>query len=228
MTVLDKRPIRKKSLHEVAVSELREMIIGGKLEPGARLVEVELCEMFSISRTPLREAIKLLETEGLVTLLPNRGAHVSVMSEKEVADLFEVVSDMERLAVELAVTRMTERDLKQLQRWHDKLLRLYRGKRRRECFQTDYDIHNFLVEKSGNEVLAMTHANLMVRARRGRYQALFDQSRWDEAMTEHELIMAAVNQKDALAAGRLMHQHVTRTGTVLRRAIVEKKGASAR
>ena len=226
MTALDKRPIHKKSLHELAVSELRELIIGGQLEPGARLVEAQLCEIFNISRTPLREAVKLLEVEGLVTLLPNSGAHVSVMTEGEIADLFEVVSDLERLAVELAVKRMSERDLRQLQRWHDKMLRLYRDRRRRECFQTDFDIHNFLVEKSGNKILATNHAQLMVRARRGRYLALFSQDRWDEAMTEHEQFMAEIVRRDKDAAGKLMHQHVTKTGTVLRQLVAEKNSSA--
>lgn len=222
MSVLDKRPIRKTSLHEVAASELRELIIGGQLEAGARLVEAQLCEMLGISRTPLREAMRLLEIEGLVTLLPNRGARVSVMTKSEISDLFEVVSDLERLAVCLAVERMNDRDRKQLLRWHNKMLRLHRDGRRRECFQTDYDIHNFLVEKSGNAILVSTHATLMVRARRGRYLALFSQERWDESMAEHQNFMDAIVRGDADSAGELLHQHVTKTGTVLGRLLTEK------
>lgn len=217
-----KQHIKRKALHEEVVNTLREMIIGGKLASGERLVEQQLCESLGISRTPLREAFKLLEKEGLVDLRPNRGVHVSEMTAQEVADLFEVVSDLERLAVGLAVQRMADKDFRNLQRRHETMLRLYRAGRRRECFQSDYDIHNFLVGKTGNQTLIDCHSTLMIRARRGRYLALFSQERWDEAMHEHDQFMEAIGRRDGDAAADLMHQHVTRTGQVLYESLLDK------
>ena len=194
MNALLIHPIRKRPLHLDAAHELREAIIGGQLQPGARLVEAELCDAFGISRTPLREAIKLLEAENLLRVLPSRGVYVTVINESDVTDLFEVVSELERLAATLAVQRMTIADRATLRRMHDRIA---------------------------------THTSLMARTRRGRYVALFDRSRWDEAMAEHERIMEAVENRDAAAAGAEMFNHVTRTGAVLRQTLIKEQNQAA-
>ena len=103
-TLPTKRPLRWRSLHAEAVETLREMIIGGELAPGARLVEAELCALFAISRTPLREALRVLEVEGLVTFYPNRGAVVSTISPEEVVQQFEVLANLERIALDFLDT----------------------------------------------------------------------------------------------------------------------------
>ena len=125
------RRISRKPLYAEVVEGIREMIIGGRLTPGARLVESELCEMFGISRTPFREALKLLESEGLVVLKPNRGATVSVMTEQEITDLFELVASLERSAVELAVQRMDDKALAKLRKQHDRMMKLHAAHKRR-------------------------------------------------------------------------------------------------
>ncbi len=215
---------RQKSLHARAVHEIREMIISGHLKPGDRLLEIDLCEKFGISRTPLREALKILETEGLVDLRRNRGALVAAMTPHEVTELFEFVSNIERVAVELAIERMEAKHLRRLQNMHDKMMRFYNEGRRRECFQTDYEIHTFIVSLAGNSILTETHKGLMARTRRGRYMALFSQVRWDEAMEEHEEIMAAINRHDVKNAGDVMRTHVKQTGTVIRESLHPGKG----
>ena len=207
--------IRRSSLHAEMVEILRELIIGGELVPGDRLREAELCARFGVSRTPLREALKILETEGLVTLQPNRGATVSRISPDEIRELFEVIANLERIALELAVARMDERAMKKLLRMHERMMRHYRAGRRRACFQVDFDTHNAIVALSGNSLLVATHEGLMVRARRGRYMALFSQHRWDQSMTEHEEIIAAIAQRDAAKASELMRRHVLETGKVI-------------
>ncbi|AXI43986.1 GntR family transcriptional regulator [Sulfitobacter sp. SK011] len=227
MTAFDSRPIRKTSLHLEAAHALREAIIGGDLAPGDRLDEAEYCDAFRISRTPLREAFKLLEAENLLWVRPGRGVYVTVMTAHEVTDLFEVVSDLERLAVTLAVERMSITDRARLRRMHDRMLHLYRRDELRECFQADFEIHSFLVEKSASSVLRETHFTLMARARRGRYVALFSRARWDEAMIEHESFMEAIERRDAVSAGALVHRHVTRTGAVLRQTLIEEQSRTA-
>lgn len=223
---LAKRHLGRQSLHAKAVETLREMIIGGELAPGARLVEAELCELFAISRTPLREALRVLEVEGLVTFYPNRGAQVSTISAKDVLQQFEVIANLERIALELAMARMTEADLARLNRMHDRMMSLFARGARRDCFQKDYDIHNRIVALSGNDVLQDIHAGLMSRSRRVRYFALHSKSRWREAMSEHDAFMRAINAGDTAGAGILMRDHVLRTGTLVSEFVSGRSDAS--
>ena len=216
-----KRHSARKPLSAEVVEGIREMIIGGKLKPGARLIENELCELFGISRTPFREALKLLESEGLVVLKPNRGATVSVMTEREIADLFEVVASLERSAVEMAVQRLDPKGISLLRKQHDRMIRFYEDRKRRECFQIDYEIHQQIVRGTGNALLISTHAGLMARTRRARYLALSLQSRWDESMSEHENFMLAIERGNARRAGEMMLEHVLQTGLVVREAFIQ-------
>ncbi|MGR3401557.1 GntR family transcriptional regulator [Paracoccus sp. (in: a-proteobacteria)] len=221
-----RRPLKRRSLHAEAVETLREMIIGGQLAPGARLVEAELCEMFTISRTPLREALRVLEVEGLVTFYPNRGAVVSIISAEEVLQQFEVIANLERIALELAIERMTKADLGRLNRMHDRMIHLYEAGQRRDCFQKDYDMHNRIVALSGNRVLQEMHAGLMARSRRVRYFALHSTSRWNEAMAEHDAFMRAINDRDVARASILMRDHVLKTGFLVGEFVRDKGDAS--
>lgn len=224
--ITGKRPLRRRALHLEAVDSIREMIIGGQLSPGARLVEAELCETFGISRTPLREALRVLETEGLVRFFPNRGAEVSKISSQEVLEQFEVVANLERVALELAMARMKPADLNRLNRMHERMLLLYEDRKRRRCFQKDYDIHDRIVSLAGNAVLENLHRTLMVRSRRVRYFALHSESRWSESMAEHDAFMQAINAGDADTASILMRDHVLRTGAIVSDFVSSREDAS--
>ena len=126
--------VRSRPLHEEVVDRLRDLIIEGGIVPGERLHEMKLSETLSVSRTPLREALKLLANEGLVDLLPGRGARVSVLSADGAQDLFEVVSGLERLAAELAAVRMTSRDLARLRAMHDRMAEHFAAGEKRKYF----------------------------------------------------------------------------------------------
>lgn len=223
---LAKRPLRRRALHVEAVETLREMIIAGDLAAGSRLIEAELCDLFAISRTPLREALRVLEAEGLVTFYPNRGAVVSTISSDEVLQQFEVLANLERIALELAMDRMTQVDLGRLNRMHDRMMLLFHKGARRECFQKDYDIHNRIVAMSGNEVLTDIHTGLMTRSRRVRYFALHSMRRWAESMAEHEAFMQAINDRDPGKATLLMRDHVLRTGALVSDFVSSRDDAS--
>jgi DNA-binding GntR family transcriptional regulator len=207
---------RSRPLHEEVVDRLRDMIIEGAIKPGERLHEIDLSARLKVSRTPLREALKLLANEGLVDLLPGRGARVSTLSAEGVGELFEVVSGLERLAVELAATRMTGRDLDRLLRMHDKMAAHFAAGERHEYFSLNHDIHVAIVAAAKNDTLAATHAALMVKARRGRYTALASEDRWREAMAEHDALMMALTQRDGKLAGDILFQHDQRTGATTR------------
>jgi len=217
-------PIRRRLLVDEVTDDLRERILSGRLAPGVPLVEAELCDRYDVSPTPVRQALRVLAAEGLVAIRPGSGSEVASMSEKEITELFEVVPELEKLAVELAIARMADTDYVQLDKRHQKMMKHYRTGNRRACFEADSGIHTFLVKKSGNDMLVATHANLMARARRGRYQALKSRARWDESMAQHEAIHAAILARDALAAGRLMRDHVRDTGQVLLRELRDQAG----
>ncbi len=216
--------VRPRPLHEEVVGQLRDMIIEGEIEPGERLDEIDLSAHLKVSRTPLREALKLLANEGLVDLLPGRGARVSTLSAEGVGELFEVVSGLERLAAELAAARMTSRDLERLRRMHDRMAAHFAAGERHEYFALNHQIHVAIVAAAKNETLVATHAALMVKARRGRYAALDSEERWKEAMAEHEALMEALGRRDGKAASDILFRHDRRTGETARK-MLEKSAA---
>ena len=212
-------PIRRRSLHLEVSEQLRDMIVSGRLEAGERIVEAELCKELNVSRTPLREALKVLAVEGLIQLMPNRGARVTHFTVDEARELFEVVSGLERLAVELAAERASPADIKRLRTLHDRMSAHHRRGERHEYFRLNHQIHNAMVALSNNATLIATHAGLMARARGSRYQAILSDERWDESMTEHEAIMKALESGDGPGAGALLLHHVQRTGEVVQEVI---------
>ena len=221
------RSIRRHSLHHVVVDRLRNMIVEGDLTPGERVDEGALCDEFGISRTPLREALKVLASEGLVELRPNRGTRISALTPVEVKDLFEAVAGIERLAAELAAKRMSESDLEWLSKRHERLLGLYEERRRREYFRLNHEIHNAIVRLSANAVLLNTHSNLMARVRRARFMAILSEERWAEAIDEHRKIMDAFAARDAKLAGDLLFVHDMKTCEVAAKGIEKQKRAAA-
>jgi DNA-binding GntR family transcriptional regulator len=207
--------IPRQPLHAAAVERLRDMIIEGDLAVGERLHDANLAEILNVSRTPIREAIKLLAIEGLVELLPGRGARVAALSIESVSELFEVIAGIERHACELAAVRMTPRDFDKLQRMHERMAGHHRAGERHDYFKLNHEIHLAIVAASKNAILQSTHASLIAKARRGRYTALASQARWIEAMAEHELLMQAFADRDSRKAGEIMFQHDRRTGAVV-------------
>lgn len=213
---------RPRPLHAEVVDRLRDMIVEGEIAAGERLHENNLAQTLRVSRTPLREALKLLANEGLVELLPGRGARVVRQTQEGVMELFEVISGLERFAAELAAVRMTGRDLERLKKMHERMAIHFQAGERREYFALNHQIHIFIVAAAKNATLAATHAGLMVRARWGRYTALASNERWNEAMAEHETLMEALAARDAASAGDIMFQHDRRTGETTR-AILRKR-----
>lgn len=214
---------RPRPLHEEVVDRLRDMIVEGEIDPGARLQEIDLGQALGVSRTPIREALKLLATEGLVELLPGRGARVSRQTPEAVMELFEVISGLERLAAELAAVRMTARDLERMQKLHDRMAAHFAAGERHDYFQINHQIHLSIVAAAKNATLAATHAALMVRARWGRYTALASGERWAEAMAEHNALMTAFAARDAARAGAILFLHDQKTGETTR-AVLEDTG----
>ncbi|WP_083548915.1 GntR family transcriptional regulator [Acuticoccus yangtzensis] len=201
------------------LAALRRMIIRGDLMPGSRIVERTLCAQLNVSRTPMREALKLLEIDGLIEISQHRGARVLAFTAAEALELFEVLASLEGLAAELAVARMTPSIADALSHLHGRMREYHSTRNRDAYFDCNSQIHEMIVNAAGNRALVATRHNLMLRAKRGRYMAIMSISRWDEAMGEHEMLMEALHKGDPEEAGRVWRRHLMRTGETVAAAI---------
>jgi DNA-binding GntR family transcriptional regulator len=201
--VIDRRP-----LHHEATARLRDMIVQGEIAPGARLNERVLCQQLGISRTPLREALKVLAAEGLVELLPNRGAVVTQLTLRAVQEIFEVMGALERLAGELVCRNATEADIAEIRALHYQMMVYYARGDLAGYFRYNQQIHLKLVESTGNATLAATYRNLNAHVRRARYMANLSRERWDKAVQEHEEILDALMKRDSARLQGLLQDHL--------------------
>ncbi|GAC1545377.1 MAG: GntR family transcriptional regulator [Vulcanimicrobiaceae bacterium] len=185
------------------------MIVDGVLLPGERLGERELCERFGISRTPLREALKVLAGEGLVELLPHRGARVTRLSAEERRHRVELTGALEALAGELACARIDDAAIAEIAALTATMAGHHADDDRSSYFACNQRIHQAIVHAAGNPQLTEMYGVLSRRMRRARYLANVPRSRWDEAMHEHEAILAALRARDGAGLGRLLREHLS-------------------
>jgi DNA-binding GntR family transcriptional regulator len=198
------------SLHEEVLSRLRDYIVEGRIADGARVPEKQLCELFGISRTPLREALKVLASEGLIDLLPNRGARVRPLDQQEIRELFDLMGGLEALAGRLACENMTEAEFLRIEKIHHEMYSHYLRKDLSKYFKCNQDIHRMIVEASRNNALKASYLSLADRLRRLRYSANLDRhrNRWGEAMREHEAILDALRRRAPQELADLLFKHL--------------------
>jgi DNA-binding GntR family transcriptional regulator len=198
------------SLHDEVLARLREFIVEGNLAPGARVPERLLCERFGISRTPLREALKVLASEGLIDLLPNRGARVRRIGEQEIVELFDVMGGLEALAGRLACERITDEAFAEIERLHHEMYGYYLRRDLHGYFACNQAIHDRIVAAAGNGPLSATYAGFTGRLRRARYSANLDanRDRWGEAMREHEEILDALRRRAGAELSDILFRHL--------------------
>jgi DNA-binding GntR family transcriptional regulator len=201
--------------HDQAAERLRALIVEGTLPAGAALVETELSAALGISRTPLREALKLLAVEGLVELRPNRSPRVAELRPDAVTELFEAIAAIERAAAELAAARITPAELERLRRYQAEMEAHHAAGELAPYFALNQRIHALIVSCARNTPLREAHEALHARAEIARRRALDSRARWDESVAEHRAILAALEARDAAGAGRLLADHVGHTGTAL-------------
>jgi DNA-binding GntR family transcriptional regulator len=217
VTALQRRRLRmpRAGLHEQAATRLRTLIVRGDLLPGQHLLENDLSEALGVSRTPLREALRQLASEGLVELRLNRSAIVAPLRREELTELFEALSGIERCAAELAATRMGARDIEQLETMQERIEWHRDRGELREYFEINQQIHRAIVGFARNGVLKLTHDVLLPRAERARFFGLSVLGRWDESVRDHQEILTALRDGDGDRAGKLLGHHVRRTGEVV-------------
>lgn len=200
--------IQRKSLHEELVERLRTLVMEDALKPGAKVPEKDLCESFGVSRTPLREALKVLASEGLVVLQANRGARVAEITREETENTFPVLAVLEELAGKLACARMDDAERAYIEERHAVMLKAYAAKDRPAYFKANQDIHKAFVQGAQNDILATHHKNLAMRVHRTRFLVNMSDARWAQAIEEHEQMMEKLRARDAEGLGALMKLHM--------------------
>jgi DNA-binding GntR family transcriptional regulator len=197
------------SLHADIVNQLRDFIVEGHLSPGSRIPERELCERFKISRTPLREALKVLAAEGLIDLWPNRGARVRQFSEADIRNLFEMISGLDFVAGRMACARITDEQIAAIEKLHLEMYTHYLRRELADYFRLNQKIHQGIIDAAANPLLNENYAKLNAVVRGLRYSAnLVRRDRLSEAMREHEQIIDALRRRDADELGMLMFRHM--------------------
>lgn len=195
-------------LHEDVVSRLRNILLDGEIPPGARIPERDLCARLQISRTPLREALKVLAAEGLVLLLPHRGSRAAKLTNKDVQDLFEVCQGLEALAGELACERVSNEELAAISKVHAAMARHYQNKDLQAYYVCNRQIHEAIVEAARNPVLLTLYESVTARIRRARYVTPMTPPRWAIALQEHEAILNALRRRDGVGLAHILHAHL--------------------
>jgi len=200
--------VERRLLHEEGVDRLRDMIVQGELAPETKLNERVLAAQLGISRTPLREAIKFLASEGLVELLPNRGAVVASLKAGKVKEIFAVLGTLEALAGELACRDATDADIAEIRALHYQMVAHHARGELAQYFRYNQQIHIRIVECAGNATLTQIYRGLNAHVRRARYMANLSRERWDKAVREHEEILDALSARDSKRLQSLLRDHL--------------------
>lgn len=206
-------------------ARLRTMIEEGEMPPGARIDERAFCEMFDVSKTPLREALKVLVSEGLVLHRQYIGYRVAALDLDELRATFETLHGLEATAGELAATRLSDATMARLERKHQAMLDAHAAGRRTEYFRTNQEIHQLIIDGAANPVLAGIYAMLMSKVHRARGAANADMLRWQESHEEHEAIMSALREPGRPRLAQVLRGHSENTAkevlTVVARTLSE-------
>lgn len=195
-------------LRDVVFNTLRQAILTGELKPGERLMEIHLANKLGVSRTPIREAIRKLELEGLVIMIPRRGAEVAQITEKSMNDVLEVRRAMDALCVELACDRISVEELDNLRQACDTFAEAVKTKDIRVIAQADVALHDIIVKATGNLRLVQLINNLSEQMYRYRFEYLKDTSRHECLIKEHCMIYEGIKEKNKEAASQAAKLHI--------------------
>lgn len=219
MNLLD--PIARRPLAEELADRVRDMIVEGEIAPGERISEKLLCARFGVSRTPLREALKVLAREGLVALTPNRGAAATDLTLADLEEAFPIMAALEALTGELAAANATAEDRAELAQLHRGMAEAFEQGDRARYLGLNDDFHRTLNRIARNPTLTDAKRGLDLRIRRGRRRASLDQGRWAEAIAEHGAIVAALEAGDAGRLAAELRRHMENKLRALRRILPE-------
>jgi DNA-binding GntR family transcriptional regulator len=207
--------IQVESLAQEVAKRIREMIRKGTLKKGDRIVEKSLSQAMGISRTPFREALRLLSSEGLVELVPNKGAYVAQPSMKDIREMFWVMSILEGKCARLCAKRTDEEGLQKLDDLYRKLEKQYREKNHEGYMDVNHSYHSLVQDLAGNKILSEVIDNLRQKILLYRYRQIYQPDRLKASMQEHSELQKAFREKNPAAAERIMKEHLMRQCEVL-------------
>jgi len=214
-----------KPLREVVAETLREAIVSGTLRPGERLMEIQLAEELGVSRTPVREAIRKLELEGFVVMIPRRGTYVADLSIKDINEVFEIRTALDVLAAGLAVERITEDELEQLERLLVEIGELIEGDDIDKIVEVDSQFHDVLYRASRNDRLVGIINNLREQFTRFRSISIQYPGRMQKSVEEHRRLVEAIASRDTDLAQQLAREHMENSEQTLLQDLNERRQA---
>ncbi|MBQ1172158.1 MAG: GntR family transcriptional regulator [Lachnospiraceae bacterium] len=195
-------------LRDVVFNTLRQAILTGELKPGERLMEIHLADRLGVSRTPIREAIRKLELEGLVVMIPRKGAQVARITEKNLKDVLEVRRALDMLAVKLACSRMDDEYKKQLREACDEFARVVKNNNTKDITEADVRFHDIINKATGNDRLIQLVNNLAEQMYRYRLEYIKDAAYHNRLVAEHEEIYSAIMDGDEERAAKAVVLHI--------------------
>lgn len=210
-------------LRDVVFNTLRQAILKGELEPGERLMEIQLAERLGVSRTPIREAIRKLELEGLVLMIPRKGAEVAKISEKSLRDVLEVRRSLEELAIELACSRMTEEDIQELEQAQETFRAAVKQGDAMTIAESDEHYHDIIYNGTGNTRLVQILNNLREQMYRYRLEYIKDADKRQILLVEHDQILKAMKTRHVAEAKSAAREHIDNQEITVSKNIKEKQ-----
>jgi DNA-binding GntR family transcriptional regulator len=219
--------IARRSLHGELVDLLHDMIREGELRPGDKVKEQALCARFGVSRTPLREALKVLASEGLVILAPNRGASVAQITRQEIDELFPIMGSLEALAGELACANIDDGGIERIRKMHDQMVKHYEKRQEGPYLKLNRAIHEAIFAAAGNSMLTQLYQTMLVRTHSVRFTAKKSPARWREAVDDHIQMMAALEARDGARLSAILKVHLRHKAAMVHEFLNETAHAAA-
>ena len=217
-------PIARTSLHGEVTARLRDLIVEGRLRPGERIAELDVARSLGVSRTPVREALKVLASEGLVELLQLRGAVVKAFTPKDAQDMLAMIALLEEYAGRAACSADVA-EVDAIVQLHERMRVHFERRERPAYFALNQQIHNAIVEAAHNSTLSVLHGAVRMRMRRIRYIGNNSAENWTAAMAEHEEMIAALRLRDGERLARAMHLHIANTWPRVAATVIGPDGA---
>ena len=209
-------------LRDVVFNTLREAILKGELQPGERLMELQLASKLGVSRTPIREAIRMLEQEGLAVTVPRKGAEVARMTLKDMEDVLEIREALDELAAQIACERISSEQMNRLKDTKKEFERILASGEVKEIADVDVKFHDIIYEATDNAKLVYLLNNLREQLFRYRVEYLKNQENYPALIQEHEAIVSALEARDKTKVTEAMHEHVTNQAVAVKAVIQEQ------
>ena len=210
-------------LRDVVFNTLREAILKGDLKPGERLMELQLASKLGVSRTPIREAIRMLEQEGLAVTTPRKGAEVAKMTLKDLEDVLEIRDALDELAVRIACQKISDEQLKQLEDMKELFEKSTQTGNVKKIAEADVTFHDVIYEATGNPKLVTLLNNLREQVYRYRVEYIKDPKNYPTLIAEHEAILESLKNRDVKNAVEAMHVHVANQAEAVKTVIQEQE-----